>query len=203
MAEASTEAFAKSATAAQEEKYPSVDFLVQERSAGPGLKLWVKNSSEGLKPYTVITIPRVPELLRQVDAVAEACFKRTLTATLQTGVCVKCGGAPRAFADFASAVDFTMAGYCQSCQDSAYKGDSWIKQVLDPNQLMMVADPGPVTDENKKKWISIYELLSHVRRPGQVKLLPQSEFTEVIANAEDGGSLKNAFLRDGATPAET
>ena len=60
-------------------------------------------------------------LLDFLDLSAEKLFGRSYTQSIKNNVCVSCGKEAVEFKDELSRKEYTISGFCQSCQDDVFE----------------------------------------------------------------------------------
>lgn len=58
-----------------------------------------------------------------LNSLSTELFGRNLTDSIKGNVCVCCGKPADAFRDQLSAKEFTISGFCQTCQDDTFGGE--------------------------------------------------------------------------------
>ena len=65
---------------------------------------------------------RSPVLQECLDDAAKAAFGRTMTESHKQDICVSCGKPATEFKDELSKKDYSISGFCQTCQDETFGG---------------------------------------------------------------------------------
>ena len=56
----------------------------------------------------------------EVDAVLDKIFGRSRTKSIKNSTCIKCEDTDLSFDDELSAIEFSISGLCQTCQDDLF-----------------------------------------------------------------------------------
>lgn len=61
-----------------------------------------------------------PEVERFLEETAKLTFNRSRLGSIRKDICVQCGRPATNFRDEISKREFTISGFCQSCQDKVF-----------------------------------------------------------------------------------
>lgn len=61
-----------------------------------------------------------PGMVRFLNSISKELFGRDRTKSIESDICVSCGGEAIEFDDELSRQEFTISGFCQRCQDAAF-----------------------------------------------------------------------------------
>lgn len=67
-----------------------------------------------------IPAEKSPEVNHQLDEMAQTFFGRNRLECIKKDICVSCGHPAVEFKDEESEVEFTLSGFCQTCQDDTF-----------------------------------------------------------------------------------
>ena len=67
-------------------------------------------------PQIIVDLPPTFKS-KEVDAVLDKIFGRSRTKSIKDSTCIKCKDTDLAFVDELSAIEFSISGLCQACQD--------------------------------------------------------------------------------------
>ena len=70
-------------------------------------------------PQIIVDLP--PSLKSiEVDQVLDKIFGRSRTKSIKDAICIKCEDTNLSFKDEVSAIEYSISGLCQTCQDDLF-----------------------------------------------------------------------------------